>query len=84
MIEIGQVQNFCDLQQVGIFRLGEAPPLELAVEDLATELDRSRVLLDAQPLANLVARPSSSDVRQPIPARLCRWRCDDLNRLRIL
>src|SRR5450759_3288195 len=84
MAQVGQVQHFGDLQQIGIFRPGNPPPLELALEYLSAELDRSGVLLDAEALANLVTRSSGSDVSQPIPARLRRRRCDDLHGLRVL
>src|SRR5450759_1213757 len=84
MVQIGQVQHFGDLQQLGIFRPGNPPPLQLAIEDLAPELDRGRMLLDAEALANLVTRSSGSDVSQPVPARLRRRRCDDLHGLRVL
>src|SRR5215210_1730047 len=71
-------------QQVCIFGLGEAAPLDLTIEYFAAELDRGRVLFDAEPLPDFVAGSSRSNVRQPIPARLRGRRSDDLDRLRIL
>src|SRR6267154_785906 len=78
------MKRFGDLQQIGIFRLCQAAALDLAIEYLPTELDRGAVLFNAKALANLVTRPAGPDVRQPIPARFRRRRCDDLHRLRIL
>src|SRR6266576_1857753 len=84
MVQVGQMQRLGHLQKIGIFRLNQSPPLDFTIEYLPAELDRCRVLFDAESLANLMTRPSGPDVGQPIPARFRRGRCDDLHCLRIL
>ena len=72
MVYIGEVQCLRDLHELAVFRFGQPPTLDLAIQYLTTQFDRGRMLFNAEPLANLVTRPPGSDVRQPVPARLCR------------
>src|SRR2546430_4735033 len=71
MIQVLQVERFGHLQQIGVFGLRQPTPLDLTIEDLASEFDGRRVLFDAQPLPNLVARAPGADMREPIATRLC-------------
>ena len=72
-----------DLHEIAVIRLGESTTLDLTIQNLATQLDRCRVLLDAESLPDLVTSATGADVRQPVATRLRRWRRDDLHRLRV-
>src|ERR1700737_3277884 len=78
------MERLPSLQEVRILRLGQAPPFDLAIENLAAELDRCVVLFDAETLPDLVTRSPGSDVREPVAAGLGRRRRDYLHCLRVL
>ena len=73
MIQIGEVKRLGDLHEIAVVRLGESTTFDLTIENLATQLDRCRVLLDAESLPDFVTSATSADVRQPVATRLRRW-----------
>src|SRR4051812_42096351 len=84
MIHVGEVECLRNPNQIAVFRFSEATALDLTIQNLAAELDRSVLLLDAEALPDLVPRASRPNVRQPIPTRLRRRRRYDLDRLGVL
>src|SRR5690349_7410903 len=84
MIDVVQMERARHFEELRIFGLREPTPLDLALENLAPQFDRGVVLLDAQPLTDLVTRAPRAHMRQPVTTRLRRRRRDDLDRLGIL
>ena len=83
MVEIGEVEGLGDFQQVAVFGLRQPAALDLAVQDLTTQLDRCSVLLDAEALPDLVTGAAGAHVGQPVPTGFRGRGCDDLHRLRV-
>src|SRR3954468_22113065 len=84
VIQVGQVQGLGYLEQIGVFRLGQPAALDLPIENLAAQLDRGCMLLDAEALTDLVPCAAGPNMSEPVAAGFRRRRGDDLDRLGIL
>ena len=62
---------------------GEPPAFDFAIQDLLAKLFGRALRLALEHLADLVARATRADVRQPVARRLGGGRRDDLDRLGI-